>query len=205
MTSVETSEEVADQPTYQARVSVAYDHSIGLVEERRAKRHRDFEKSLKRNGYRVSLASITLAAALGAWSIPCASQDGGRPSVRNVAPPKVIRTHRLRITDDFFKQEAVRFERTRVDMSGSILADGHKLNLYGAVLVRRDKICTTAEGGGGRAGSAHLSPCGTYWRENQPPPGSSMSWSRQRLFAGLGTATSHTCYSAKGGQSLRTR
>ena len=147
MTSVETSEEVADQPTYQARVSVAYDHSIGLVEERRAKRHRDFEKSLKRNGYRVSLASITLAAALGAWSIPCASQDGGRPSVRNVAPPEVIRTHRLRITDDFFKQEAVRFERTRVDMSGSILADGHKLNLYGAVLVRRDKICTTAEGG----------------------------------------------------------
>src|SRR5262249_45104090 len=146
MTSVETSEEVADQPTYQARVSVAYDHSIGLVEERRAKRHRDFEKSLKRNGYRVSLASITLAAALGAWSIPCASQDGGRPSVRNVAPPKVIRTHRLRITDDFFKQEAVRFERTRVDMSGSILADGHKLNLYGAVLVRRDKICATAEG-----------------------------------------------------------
>ena len=31
-------------------------------------------------------------------------------------------------------------------MSGSILADGHNLNLYGAVLVRRDKICTTAEG-----------------------------------------------------------
>src|SRR5256884_9626673 len=31
-------------------------------------------------------------------------------------------------------------------MSGSILADGHNLNLYGAVLVRRDRICTTAEG-----------------------------------------------------------
>jgi endonuclease YncB( thermonuclease family) len=31
-------------------------------------------------------------------------------------------------------------------MSGSILADGHNLNLYGAVLVRRDKICTTTEG-----------------------------------------------------------
>ena len=105
------------------------------VEKRRAGRHRDFGKSLKSNGYRVRFASITLAAALGAWSIPCASQDGGRPSVRNVAPPKVIRTHRLRITDDFFKQEAVRFERTRVDMSGSILADGHNLNLYGAVLV----------------------------------------------------------------------
>src|SRR5262249_16273042 len=142
----ETSEEVADQPTYQARVRVAYDHPIGPVEERRARRHRGFEKNLKRNGYRMSLASITLAAALGAWSIPCASQDGDRPSVRNVSPPKVIRTHRSLIADDFFKQDAVRFERTRIDMSGSILADGHNLNLYGAVLVRRDKICTTAEG-----------------------------------------------------------
>src|SRR5262249_33695744 len=47
---------------------------------------------------------------------------------------------------DFFKQEAVHFERARIDMSGSIMADGHNLNLYGAVLVRRDKICTTAEG-----------------------------------------------------------
>ena len=55
-------------------------------------------------------------------------------------------THRPRIADDFFKQDAVRFERAHIDMSGSILADGHNLNLYGAVLVRRDKICTTAEG-----------------------------------------------------------
>jgi len=57
MTSIETSEEVADQPTYQARVRVAYDHPIGPVEERRARRRRGFEKNLKRNGYRMSLAS----------------------------------------------------------------------------------------------------------------------------------------------------
>jgi len=94
----------------------------------------------------VRLASITLAAALCAGSIPCASQDGERPSVRNVSPPKVIRTHRPRIAADFFKQDAVRFERARIDMSGSILADGHNLNLYGVVLVRRDKICTAPEG-----------------------------------------------------------
>ena len=75
-----------------------------------------------------------LAVALCAGSIPCASQDGERPSVRNVSPPKVIRTYRPRIGADFFKQDAVRFERARVDMSGSILADGHNLNLYGAVL-----------------------------------------------------------------------
>jgi hypothetical protein len=182
MTSVETSEEGADQPTYQARIRVAHNHSIGPVEERQAERHRDFEKNLKRNGYRVSLASITLAAALGAWSIPCASQDGERPSGRNVFPTKVIRTHRPHLTDAFFKQEAVRFERTVAIRSA-----------------RRPR------GDGGHAGSAHLSPCGTYWRENQSHAGSSMSWSRQRLFAGLGTATSHTCYSAKARQSLRTR
>ena len=40
-----------------------------------------------------------------------------------------------------------------------------------------------------------------YWKENQSPAGSSMSWS---LFAGLGTAMSHTCYSAKAGQASPT-
>ena len=64
MTSVGTSEEVADQLTYQARVKVAYDYPIGPVEKRRAERHRDFGKNLKSNDYRVRLASITLAAAL---------------------------------------------------------------------------------------------------------------------------------------------
>src|SRR6516162_11268563 len=43
-----------------------------------------------------------------------------------------------------------------------------------------------------------------YWRENQSPAGSSMSWSRRRLFARLGTAMSHTCYSAKAGQAWPT-
>jgi endonuclease YncB( thermonuclease family) len=122
------------------------DHPLGPVEKRRAEWHRDFGKSLKRNSYRVRLASITLAAALCAGSTPCASQDGERPSVRSVSPPKVIRTYRPRIADDFFKQDAVCFERARIDKSGSILADGHNLNLYGVVLVRRDKICTGPEG-----------------------------------------------------------
>jgi hypothetical protein len=45
MTSVETSEEVADQPTYQVRVRVTYGHPIGPVEKRRAERHRDLERA----------------------------------------------------------------------------------------------------------------------------------------------------------------
>jgi endonuclease YncB( thermonuclease family) len=58
----------------------------------------------------------------------------------------VVRTHRLRVPADFFKQEAVRFESVHVDTSGSVRADGHDLDLYGAVLVRRSRICTSAEG-----------------------------------------------------------
>jgi hypothetical protein len=75
----------------------------------------------------------------------CPRMESGLPFV-TFSPPKVIRTHRPRIADDFFKQESVRFERARIDMSGSILAGGHNLNLNGTVLVRRDKVCMTAEG-----------------------------------------------------------
>src|SRR5262245_55874794 len=143
MTSVETSEELAGQPTYQARVLRPAHRPCreawGLAASR-------FWKELEEECYQVRLASIKLAVALCAWSISCAFQDGERAFVRNVSPSKVIRTHRPRIADDFFKQETVHFERARIDISGSILADGHNLNLYGAVLVRRDKICTTAEG-----------------------------------------------------------
>jgi endonuclease YncB( thermonuclease family) len=47
---------------------------------------------------------------------------------------------------DFFKQEAVRFESARVDLDGTVRADGHNLDLYGAVLIRRTRICASAEG-----------------------------------------------------------
>ena len=100
-----------------------------------------FGKSLKRNGYRVRLALRSpRRCALGQFPVRPRMESG----LRFVTFPL---THRPRIADDFFKQDAVRFERAHIDMSGSILADGHNLNLYGVVLVRRDKICTTAEGG----------------------------------------------------------
>ena len=99
------------------------------------------------NGYRGVLASIVLGVALCAVpAVKCESQDQERLPPRDATSSKVIRTHRLRTPADFFKQELVRFERARIDMSGSILADGHNLSLYGAVLLRRDKICTSAEG-----------------------------------------------------------
>jgi hypothetical protein len=40
----------------------------------------------------------------------------------------------------------VRFQKAYVHQNGSILADGQNLDLYGAMLIRRDRICTSAEG-----------------------------------------------------------
>jgi len=48
-----------------------------------------------------------------------------RAPARDVTRSKAIRTYRPRTPADFFKQEAVRFERARIDMNGSIVADGH--------------------------------------------------------------------------------
>ena len=93
------------------------------------------------------LAAVTLAGALcvGATA-PGVAQEEGRPAARDVPPRKVIRTQRLRVPVDLFKQGAVSFKRARVDASGTIRADGHNLDLYGAVLIRRDRICASPEG-----------------------------------------------------------
>jgi endonuclease YncB( thermonuclease family) len=95
---------------------------------------------------RSVLAIIVLASALCAWPGMGCAQDQDRAPARDVARSKAIRTYRPRTPADFFKQEAVRFERARIDMNGSIVADGHNLSLYGVVLLRRDKICTAGEG-----------------------------------------------------------
>jgi hypothetical protein len=101
----------------------------------------------KTNGLvRCSFACIALVAVLGAGSaVPCGAQTE-RPLIRNATPPGAIRTQRLRVPNGFFKQDAVRFKRAHIDMSGSVRADGHNLDLYGAMLLRRNRICTSAEG-----------------------------------------------------------
>ena len=46
-----------------------------------------------------------------------------------------------------FSQEGeFRFQKTYVHQNGSIRADGHNLDLYGAMLIRRDRICASAVG-----------------------------------------------------------
>jgi endonuclease YncB( thermonuclease family) len=93
------------------------------------------------------LAAVTLAASLCAGATaPGVAQEEDRPAARDVPPRKVIRTQRLRVPADLFKQDAVSFKRARVDASGTIRADGHNLDLYGAVLIRRDRICASPEG-----------------------------------------------------------
>jgi endonuclease YncB( thermonuclease family) len=90
--------------------------------------------------------SVALVAALLSFSNSCSAETGERPHVGDAAPAKTIRTHRLRVPADFFSQEAVRFETAHVEMSGTISADGHSLQLYGAVLIRRNRICTSTAG-----------------------------------------------------------
>ena len=99
------------------------------------------------NRHTLLLAAVTLAASLCAGAPPPGvAQEEGRPAARDVPPRKVIRTQRLRVPADLFKQDAVSFKRARVDASGTIRADGHNLDLYGAVLIRRDRICASPEG-----------------------------------------------------------
>jgi endonuclease YncB( thermonuclease family) len=99
------------------------------------------------NRHTLLLAAVTLAASLCAGATaPGVAQEEGRPAARDVPPRKVIRTQRLRVPADLFKQDAVSFKRARVDASGTIRADGHNLDLYGAVLIRRDRICASPEG-----------------------------------------------------------
>jgi hypothetical protein len=44
------------------------------------------------------------------------------------------------------QEDEVRFQQAYVHQNGSILADGQNLDLYGAMLIRRDRICASAEG-----------------------------------------------------------
>jgi endonuclease YncB( thermonuclease family) len=92
-----------------------------------------------------AIRSIVLAAAIFAPP-KMFGQDQEQAPAHDVSRPKAIRTQRLRIPADFLKQEAVRFERARIDPSGSIVADGHSLSLYGVVLLRRNRICNSEEG-----------------------------------------------------------
>jgi endonuclease YncB( thermonuclease family) len=53
---------------------------------------------------------------------------------------------RKRESPVFSQEGEVRFQETYVHQNGSIRADGHNLDLYGAMLIRRDRICASAEG-----------------------------------------------------------
>jgi endonuclease YncB( thermonuclease family) len=96
---------------------------------------------------RGRLRALTFAVALCAGPASlAAAQEGGRPATGDVAARKVIRTQRLRVPADLFERDTVLFKHVRVDANGTIRADGHNLDFYGAVLIRRDRICASPEG-----------------------------------------------------------
>jgi len=120
--------------------------AIGIAFDGPGERLQTLAKTTSMRNSRNVLASIVLASALCTWPDMGCAQDQDRAPARDVTRSKAIRTYRPRTPADFFKQEAVRFERARIDMNGSIVADGHNLSLYGVGLLRRDKICTAADG-----------------------------------------------------------
>ena len=91
--------------------------------------------------FRNVVACIVLIAALCVAPVPCGAEGAERPRAGHA-----IRVYRPRTPAEFFKEGVVCFERVRIDMNGLIYADGHNLHLYGAVLIRRNRICTSPEG-----------------------------------------------------------
>src|SRR6202022_2124338 len=92
------------------------------------------------------LALLALAY-IAFWPVEYSvAQD--QPRARELSRSGPVRVYRKRESPVLFSQEGeVRFQKAYVDQNGSIRADGHNLDLYGAVLIRRDRICTSAEGG----------------------------------------------------------
>src|SRR5262245_17525250 len=89
---------------------------------------------------KAGAAVLALVAALGAApAVPAAAQEEGRPTV-DAPSRKVIRTKRLRVPADLFERDVVFFKRARVEVGGTIRADGHNLDLYGMEPVRRNRI-----------------------------------------------------------------
>ena len=87
------------------------------------------------------IAGIVLAAAPCTVLVAPGGEKTERPGARDP-----VRTYRPRTPAEFFKQDVVRFQHVRIDSNGLIYADGHSLNLYGAALIRRNRICTSPEG-----------------------------------------------------------
>src|SRR5262249_31998004 len=89
--------------------------------------------------------------ALAAILIGLSTTDQGLAQTENAPPAGKatrpdIRVYRPRTPSDFFDQETVHFQRARVDPNGALFADGHALQLYGAVLIPRNRICFGVEG-----------------------------------------------------------
>jgi hypothetical protein len=76
--------------------------------------------------FRSVAVGLVLAAALCPLQVAPGAERAERQYTRD---PN--RTYRPRTPNEFFNQDAVRFERVRIDMSGLIYGDGQSLILYG--------------------------------------------------------------------------
>ena len=91
------------------------------------------------------LALLALAH-IAFWPVEYSvAQD--QPRARELSRSGPVRVFRKRESPVLFSQEGeVRFQKAYVHQDGSILADGYSLDLYGAMLIRRNRICASEEG-----------------------------------------------------------
>ena len=91
------------------------------------------------------LALLALAY-IAFWPVEYSvAQD--QPRARELSRSGPVRVFRKRESPVLFSQEGeVRFQKAYVHQDGSILADGYSLDLYGAMLIRRNRICASEEG-----------------------------------------------------------
>ena len=104
-------------------------------------------------GLSVVGMTATEQSTITAATIPRAKAAAESASGMTAQPTQVVGLKALepeatpRAAEVLFSQEGeVRFQKAYVHQDGSILADGYSLDLYGAMLIRRNRICASEEG-----------------------------------------------------------
>ena len=107
--------------------------------------------------FSIGLSVVGMTASeqstITAATIPRAKAAAESASGMTAQPTQVVGVKALepeatpRAAKVLFSQEGeVRFQKAYVHQDGSILADGYSLDLYGAMLIRRNRICASEEG-----------------------------------------------------------
>ena len=103
-------------------------------------------------GFNVIGMTATDQSTITAATIPRGKAAAETASGMTAQPTQVVGVKALepeatpRAAELFSQEGEVHFQKAYVHQDGSILADGYSLDLYGAMLIRRNRICASADG-----------------------------------------------------------